>query len=497
MFFKKLIVSFLARKTKKAVDTWSKKSIKNQDKIFKKLIAILAKTKYGKDIGAHKKMRLVDFQKKSPINSYEDLSQYIKKISRGEKNVLWKGRPAYFAKTSGTTSGVKFIPLTVEMLENQIKSTKEALLLYAFYKNKFDAINGKMMFIQGSPILKKYGQIKTGRLSGIVANHVPFFLQSNRLPSFKTNSIENWDKKLDGIINETIGCDLRLIGGIPPWVIMYFQNILKKTRKGNANIVFPNLSLYVHGGVNFKPYKNSLKSMIPNADFLELYPASEGFFAYQDDINDDGLLLLTNHGVFYEFIESDKFLKGIFQRITLKDVVMGKNYVLIISTCSGLWSYNIGDTVMFVNLNPYKIIITGRIKHYISAFGEHVISKEVETALEMCLMKFGGEVFSFTVCPNINPENGLPHHDWFIEFIKKPANFSSFCEYLDTNLRKQNIYYNDLVKNNIIRPLVVNCVKVGSFNNYMKSIGKLGGQNKCPLISNDRKIGDFLSNYLI
>tara|TARA_Y100001978_G_scaffold201406_1_gene219694 strand:- start:482 stop:1975 length:1494 start_codon:yes stop_codon:yes gene_type:complete len=497
MFFKRLIVSFLARKTKKAVDAWSKKSIKNQDKIFKKFIATLAKTKYGKDIGAHKKMCLVDFQKKSPINSYEDLSPYIKRISRGEKNVLWMGRPAYFAKTSGTTSGVKFIPLTIEMLKNQINSSKEALLLYAFYQNKFDAINGKMMFIQGSPILKKHGQIKTGRLSGIVANHVPFFLQPNRLPSFETNSIGNWDKKLEGIINETVDCDLRLIGGIPPWVIMYFQKILKKTHKENVNTIFPNLSLYVHGGVNFKPYKNTLKSMVPNANFLELYPASEGFFAYQDDINDDGLLLLTNHGVFYEFIESDNFLQGVFQRITLKDVVLGKNYVLIISTCSGLWSYNIGDTVMFVNLNPYKIIITGRIKHYISAFGEHVISKEVETALDMCLMKFGGEVFSFTVCPNINPENGLPHHDWFIEFIKKPANFSSFCEYLDTSLRKQNIYYNDLVKNNIIRPLVVNCVKVGSFNNYMKSIGKLGGQNKCPLLSNDRKIGDFLSNYLI
>ncbi len=497
MFFKKLFVSFLARKNKKNVDAWSKKSLLNQETIFKSFIATLAKTKYGKDIGAHKKMSLVDFQKKSPINSYENLSPYIKQISNGEKNVLWSGRPAYFAKTSGTTSGIKFIPLTVEMLKNQINSSKEALLLYAFYQNKFDSINGKMMFIQGSPVLKKQGKIKTGRLSGIVANHVPFFLQPNRLPSFKTNSIENWEEKLENIINETIDCDLRLIGGIPPWVIMYFQNIIKKKQKENANIVFPNLSLYVHGGVNFKPYKNTLRSLLPNVDFLELYPASEGFFAYQDDINDDGLLLLTNHGVFYEFVESDKFLKGVFQRITLKEVVLGKNYVLIISTCSGLWSYNIGDTVMFVNLNPYKIVITGRIKHYISAFGEHVISKEVETSLDLSLKKFGGEVFSFTVCPNINPKNGLPHHDWYIEFVKKPSDFSSFCEYLDSSLRKQNIYYNDLVKNNIIRPLVVNCVKVGSFNNYMNSIGKLGGQNKCPSLSNNRKIGDFLSNYLI
>jgi len=497
MFFKRLIVSFLARKNKKAVDAWSKKSVDNQEKIFTKLVTTLAETKYGKKIGANKKMSLFDFQKKSPINSYEDLSPYIKLISMGEKNVLWPGRPAYFAKTSGTTSGVKFIPLTTEMLKNQINSSKEALLLYAFYQKKFEAINGKMMFVQGSPILKKYGKIKTGRLSGIVANHIPFFLQSNRLPSFKTNSIENWEKKTENIINETIGCDLRLIGGIPPWVIMYFQSILKKTHKENINVVFPNLSLYVHGGVNFKPYKNTLRSLLPNVDFLELYPASEGFFAYQDDIKDDALLLLTNHGVFYEFIESNEFLKGEGQRITLKDVVLGKNYVLIISTCSGLWSYNIGDTVMFVNLNPYKIVITGRIKHYISAFGEHVISKEVETALDLCLTKFGGEVFSFTVCPNISPKNGLPHHDWFIEFIKKPTNFSSFCEYLDTSLRKQNIYYNDLVKNNIIKPLVVNCVKVGSFNNYMKSIDKLGGQNKCPSISNDRKIGNFLSNYLI
>jgi hypothetical protein len=277
---------------------------------------------------------------------------------------------------------------------------------------------------------------------------------------------------------------------------MYFQKILKKSKQKSVLKIFPNLSLYVHGGVSFKPYKNTLQNLLPGVDFLEYYPASEGFIGYQDNIKKDELLLLTNHGIFYEFIESDKFITGNYKRISLEGVVLYKNYVLILNTCSGLWSYNIGDTIKFVSLNPYRIIVTGRVKHFISGFGEHVIGKEVESALESGLKKFGGEIFSFTVCPNINPKQGKPHHEWFVEFLDKPKNFSSFCNHLDDCIRGQNIYYNDLVKDFILKPLVVNCVKVGSFNKYMDSIGKLGGQNKCPSLSNDRKIGDFLKNYI-
>ena len=495
-FFKKSIVKFLANQNKKYVVRHSNNALLNQKKIFQKHMRLLTQTEFGKSIGAKKNLTLDEFREISTINSYEDISPFIERIAIGEENVLWPGGVLYFAKTSGTTSGTKYIPLTKEMLNYQINASKEALLLYAYNNKKYDLVGGKMMFLQGSPVLKKHKKIQTGRLSGIVAHHIPRFLKSNRLPTIKTNSIENWEKKLLKIIDETLFSDLRLIGGIPPWIIMYFQKVLETSKLKSIAEIFPNLSLYVHGGVNFKPYKNTLKNLLPGVDFLEYYPASEGFIGYQDNINNDGLLLLTNHGVFYEFIESEKFISGNYKRICLKDVVLGENYVLILNTCSGLWSYNIGDTVEFVSLNPYRIIVTGRVGHFISAFGEHVIGKEVEGALESGLRLFGGEVSAFTVCPKIQPEKGLPHHEWFVEFIKKPKNFGAFCAHLDGCVRKHNIYYNDLVENFIIKPLVVNCVKVGSFNNYMHSIGKLGGQNKCPSLSNDRKIGNYLNNYL-
>ncbi len=488
---------YLAKKNEKTVRSWSQNSILNQKKLFKKLMFGLTKTEFGKDIGVNKEVGVEGFREKCTIKSYEDFSSYIKKISFGEKNVLWPGVPLYFAKSSGTTSGAKYIPLTKEMLDHQIKSSKEALLLYAYKTKKYEAINGKMMFIQGSPLLTKHNVINTGRLSGIVANHIPFFLKSNRLPSRKTNIITNWEEKLDKIINETIGVDLRLIGGIPPWVIMYFQKILDRTKEKTILNVFPNLSLYIHGGVNFSPYKKTLKDILPKADFLEFFPASEGFFGYQDDIEKNGLLLLTDHGVFYEFIEVDQFLNNNHKRLCLEEVELNKNYVLILSTVAGLWSYNIGDTIKFINLDPFRIVVTGRIKHFISAFGEHVIGKEVESALENSIDKFGGKVLAFTVCPKIKPKVGLPHHEWFIEFGEKPKKFHEFCVHLDSVVRKQNIYYNDLVKDRVLKPLVVNCVKVGGFSKYMDSIGKLGGQNKCPSLSNDRKIGDFLNEYVI
>ena len=496
MFFKKPIVQFLAKRNNNYVLDWSKKSIINQKKIFKKHMSVLPKTKFGKSIGAKKNMSIQSFRRASSINTYENIKGFVEKIANGEPDVLWPGKVLYFSKTSGTTSGVKYIPLNKEMLKNQINASKEALLLYAYKNKKYDSINGKMMFLQGSPVLKKYKNIYTGRLSGIVAHHVPSFLKSNRLPSMKTNSIENWEKKLFEIINETIDSDLRLIGGIPPWVIMFLQKILRKSEKNTILEVFPNLSLYVHGGVNFSPFKKTLRKILPGVDFLEYYPASEGFIGYQDNLEKDELLLLTNHGIFYEFIDAGEFLAGNQNRLSLEDVELNKNYVLILNTCSGLWSYNIGDTIRFVNLNPYRIVVTGRIAHFISSFGEHVIAKEVESALAISLKKYGGEITGFTVCPNVNPKQGLPHHDWFIEFLEKPSDFSSFCKHLDDGVRGQNIYYNDLIKNFILKPLIINCVKVGSFNNYMNSIGKLGGQNKCPSLSNDRKIGDYLKDYI-
>ena len=499
MGLKKYIVKFLANQNKKKIQAVCNNAIDDQKKTFKHLTSVLSHTEYGKKYNIVSDVSIYDFQKKIPIADYEKKSSFIDRVANGEKNVLWKGLPKYFAKTSGTTSGVKYIPLSKEMLNIQIRSTKEALLLYAAQSKNYSLINGKMMFLQGSPVVECYKKIPCGRLSGIVANYVPGFLQKNRLPSMKTNSIEDWGLKLKGVISETRDQDLRLIGGIPPWVIMYFEQLLDACEKKSVKDVFPNLGLYVYGGANFRPYKNTFKKLTGKIDFLELYPASEGFIGYQNDYTKPDMLLLTNHGIFYEFIETSEFLnkkKG-WKRVWLKNVKLNTDYVIILNTCAGLWGYNIGDTIKFTSIDPYKIIITGRVQHFISAFGEHVINHEVEVALAFATKKHNVEIIGFTVCPEASPKEGLPGHEWFIEFGKNPHDFNEFIKDLDFSLRGQNIYYNDLVKSGIIRPLKITQLKRGSFNNYMKSIGKLGGQNKCPQISNDRKIGDYLNNFAL
>ena len=498
MGFKKFVVKIMAKKTENKISGLYNNSIQSQKKIFNYLSSVLWKTKYGKKQKINKNISIADFQKKIPISDYESLSPFIKDIAGGEKDVLWKGAPKYFAKTSGTTSGIKYIPLSEEMLKTQIRATKEALLLYAQKNKKYDLINGKMMFLQGSPVLEKHGKIPCGRLSGIVANYVPSFLQKNRLPRYKTNSIKDWSEKINKIIIETEKQDLRIIGGIPPWVIMYFEKMSQKNNK-KIKETFPNLGLYVHGGVNFEPYKSAFVNLVGRGvDFLELYPASEGFIAYQDGPLKHGLLLLTNHGIFYEFIEREDFINNRKnKRVWLNGVKLGVEYVIILNTCAGLWGYNIGDTIRFVSINPYRIVITGRVQYFISAFGEHVIINDVEKSLSLALEKHGGEIIGFTVCPETNPLKGLPGHDWFVEFGEKPKDFDGFVKYLDLCLRKQNIYYGDLVGNKIIRPLKILKLKRGAFNKYMKSVGRLGGQNKCPQLSNDRKIGDYLNQFIL
>ena len=498
MGFKRFVVKILAKKNEKSIHISSNGALKNQLRLFKYLTSVLHKTEYGRGLGVPKNISISSFQKKIPIVNYEKIKPFINKVALGEKNVLWKGLPKYFAKTSGTTSGIKYIPLSKEMLKIQIRSTKEALLLYAQKTKKFDIIDGKMMFIQGSPIVSHYKKIPCGRLSGIVANYVPRFLQKNRLPSMATNSIEDWELKIKNIIKETRNEDLRLIGGIPPWVIMYLEALLKTCGFNDVKKVFPNLGLFVYGGVNFAPYKNTFKKLVGEIDFLELYPASEGFIGYQDDYKESSMLLLTNHGVFYEFIETSDFINAENpKRVWLKDVKLNTDYVIILNTCAGLWGYNIGDTIKFVSINPYKIVISGRVQHFISAFGEHVINSEVEFALSESLKKHGGEIIGFTVCPELPKGKNLPGHDWFIEFSKEPDDIHVFSQFLDDRLRSKNIYYNDLVNGKIIRPLNILRLKRGAFNKYMSSIGKLGGQNKCPQISNDRKIGDYLINFTL
>ncbi|AXP80596.1 GH3 auxin-responsive promoter [Mariniflexile rhizosphaerae] len=470
------------------IQKWAKKPFETQEKVFQNLISEAVSTQFGKDHDFISINSYEDFVKRVPIRDYEDLKPYVERVVAGEEDILWKGKPLYFAKTSGTTSGSKYIPISKESMPYHVEAARNAILMYINETGNSKFVDGKMIFLQGSPILKEQNGIQLGRLSGIVAHYVPKYLQKNRLPSWETNCIEDWETKVDAIVEETLPENMTIISGIPSWVQMYFEKLQQKTGKKVGDI-FKNFNLFIFGGVNYEPYRAKFENLIGRkVDSIELYPASEGFFAFQDKQNEKGMLLQLNSGIFYEFIKADEFFNENPKRITIKDVEVGVNYVMIISTNAGLWAYNIGDTVQFTATKPYRVIVSGRIKHFISAFGEHVIGKEVEQAMQEATLNSNIRVTEFTVAPQINPLEGLPYHEWFIEFENEPEDVSALAKKIDTSLQKQNSYYFDLIQGKVLQPLRITKVKKGGFQEYMKSIGKLGGQNKLPRLSNDRKI---------
>jgi len=486
-----------AKNATKKVKKWANNPLKTQEKVFQKLISKGRKTAYGKDHDFLNIHNYEDFKKRIKVQDYEGLRAYVDRILAGESDVLWPGKPLYFAKTSGTTSGAKYIPITKDSMPTHIKAAKNALLSYIVEKNDASFVNGKMIFLQGSPVLEDKNGVKLGRLSGIVAHYIPQYLLKNRLPTWETNCIEDWDTKVNAIVKETIHEDMTVISGIPSWVQMYFEKLIAKTGKPISEI-FPNFNFFIYGGVNFEPYKNKFESLIgKKIDYIELYPASEGFIAYQDSQTEKGMLLQLDSGIFYEFIPASEFFDENPTRISLKDVKINVNYVIILNTTAGLWGYNIGDTVEFTNTKPYRIKVTGRIKHFISAFGEHVIGKEVEKALKDAILETNINISEFTVAPQVNPESGLPYHEWFLEFENEPENMSDFSNKIDRSMQAQNSYYFDLIAGKILRPLVIRKVKKGGFHAYMKSIGKFGGQNKIPQLADNRKIADVLQDFLV
>ncbi len=492
--------SFLAKQFDKSIykktKLWSDHPVQTQQNVFKELIRQAKNTQFGTDHHFDSIKTFEDFSKNVPIRDYEALKIYVDKIVLGEENVLWKGKPLYFAKTSGTTSGAKYIPLTKESMPFHIEAARNAILHYIHETGNADFVNGKMIFLQGSPILEEKNGIQLGRLSGIVAHFVPKYLQKNRMPTFETNCIEDWETKVDAIVEETFYEDMTVISGIPSWVQMYFEKLQKKASKPVGQL-FKNFNLFIYGGVNFEPYRAKFENLIGRkVDSIELFPASEGFFAYQDSQKEKGMLLLLNSGIFYEFIKSEEFFTESPRRYTIGEVELNVNYVLIISTNAGLWGYNIGDTVQFTSLKPYRVIVSGRIKHFISAFGEHVIGKEVEHALKQAMENTTIQINEFTVAPQITPTNGLPYHEWLIEFENDPENEDAFAEAIDNAMRSQNTYYDDLIVGKVLRKLVITKVAKNGFQEYMKSIGKLGGQNKIPRLSNDRTIADLLKREL-
>jgi hypothetical protein len=492
-FLAKPYASIIHSRIRKGMTT----AVADQQAILAQHIKVGSRTAFGKEHNLAQVKSYDDFKKAIPIRDYEAFTPYIDKIKNGEQHVLWKGKPIYFAKTSGTTSGVKYIPITGDSIPYQINGARDTLLCYMAQSGNTSFADGRMIFLSGSPELERVGGIPTGRLSGIVNHFVPRYLRGNQLPSYETNCIEDWETKLDKIVQETIHQNMTLISGIPPWMQMYFDWLSARSDGKKIKELFPNLQVIVHGGVNFEPYKAKLvHSLGGHVDMIETFPASEGFFAFQDRIGQEGLLLNTNAGIFYEFVPAAEIGNANPTRLSLAEVRTGENYALILSTNAGLWCYSIGDTVKFLSTDPYRLVVTGRTKHFISAFGEHVIAEEVEYAMLHASRQFNTHITEFTIAPAIQVSEGLPYHEWFIEFETPPADMEAFANCLNDLLRQKNIYYEDLIVGNILQTLKVRTMKKGAFIEYMKSVGRLGGQNKVPRLGNDRRIADALKPWI-
>lgn len=491
MGFRSRIIRPFANKIARDIQRWSAQAVQEQEQIFKRLIDVGKTTAFGKAHGFDQIRSYQDYVERVPIRDYEGIKPYIERIKAGEQDVLWRGKPAYFAKTSGTTSGVKYIPISKDSIPNHFGSARNALFNYFAQTGNGAWLDGKVIFLSGSPELGETAGIPTGRLSGISNHMIPAWLKTNQMPSYATNCIEDWETKLDKIVSETLSQNMTLISGIPPWVQMYYERLLERSGKKKVLDIFPNFSVFVYGGVNYEPYRAKLEELVgASIPSVETYPASEGFIAFQDSQSEPGLLLNSASGIFFEFVPADEIFNENPTRLWLKDVQVGINYALIINNNAGLWGYNLGDTVQFVSINPHRLVVSGRIKHFISAFGEHVIGKEVEEAMLQVCKEQGVKVVEFTVAPQVNPPSGLPYHEWLVEFDEVPENLPAFAARLDELMILQNIYYQDLIEGNILKPLVITPLHRDAFREYMKSQGKLGGQNKVPRLANDRVIAD-------
>ncbi|MFN0176048.1 MAG: GH3 auxin-responsive promoter family protein [Saprospiraceae bacterium] len=510
MAFRSFLVRPFAKYIARSIARWSAQAVDCQEKTMHQIVTKAANTAFGRDHGFSKIKTYDDFKQAIPIRDYEDLKPYIERVKSGEPDVLWPGRPAYFAKTSGTTSGVKYIPMSKESTPLHFGTARNAAFNYFAQTGNGAWLDGKMIFLSGSPELETVNGIPTGRLSGISNHLVPAWLRTNQLPSWETNCIEDWEEKLERIVDETVNSDMRLISGIPPWVQMYYERLLERTGKRTILEIFPNYSVFGMGGVNFEPYRAKLEELVGGPiDTFETYPASEGFIAFQDTfpgykgggaqaptLPNPGLLLNVNAGMFFEFVPADEIFKENPTRLWLSEVELGVNYALVLHTNAGLWGYSIGDTIQFVSKNPYRIVVSGRVKHFISAFGEHVIGKEVEESLLPVANATGIRIVEFTVAPQVTPpEGGLPYHEWFVEFDNAPDDLEKFALQVDAAMRQQNIYYDDLITGNILRTLKIRPLRKDAFREFMKSEGKLGGQNKVPRLANDRKIAAWLERW--
>lgn len=464
-----------------------------QKETFSKLISFASETEWGLKYGYHEDMTIEEFQKNIPIQSYEDVKPYVNRLRKGEQNLTWPTEIKWFAKSSGTTNDKsKFVPVSNESLEDcHFRGGKDALAIYSNNYPETNVLKGKMLILGGSHKINNFSnQSYYGDLSAILIENMPFWATFIRTPSAKIALIPEWEEKLEKLTQHTIGENVTNISGVPSWVLVFMKYILEYTGKNNILEVWPNLELFIHGGVSFLPYKEQFREFIPSDQmrYMETYNASEGFFGIQNDPDSNDMLLMLDYGVFYEFIPLENLEDENPLSLTVADVELNKNYAIVISTNSGLWRYMIGDTIYFTSLFPHKFRISGRTKHFINAFGEEVIIDNAEKALMSACEKTGATVKEYTAGPVYMDNRAKGSHEWLIEFSREPNDFDLFKRSLDKALQDANSDYEaKRYKDMNLLPPKVHSVPEGSFYKWFHSKGKLGGQNKMPRLSNDRK----------
>jgi hypothetical protein len=469
--------------------------IDTQREVLQDLVTHGQYTEFGRKYGFKELFNIRKFKQNVPIHEYNDLKPYIDRLMQGEENLLWNTPVDWFAKSSGTTSDKsKFIPITQESLEGcHFQAAKDVLTLYYNYNTESDLLTGKGLVIGGSHQISKINEDKQyGDLSAVLLQNTPMWANWIRTPELSIALMDEWENKIEMLAQSTLQEDVTSISGVPTWTMILIKRILEITGKATLKEVWPNLELYIHGGVSFLPYREQFEKIIgEGCTYLEMYNASEGFFAAQDDPAEEGMLLFLNHGVFYEFMPVEEYGKPEPKTIGLKEVEIGKNYALVISTNGGLWRYLVGDTVQFTSTWPFRIKVSGRLKQYINAFGEEVISDNTDKAIAIASQKTGMIVNDYTAAPVYFGDNRKGAHEWLIEFEETPASTEQFSYELDCALKSLNSDYEAKRYKDIALTLPqVHALKKGVFRDWLKSKGKLGGQHKVPRLSNDRKYID-------
>jgi len=487
------VFGWFIKKRVHQIDLFMKYPFEVQQELFRNLIDEAALTEFGREHNFSQIKSLADFQKSVPVRNYEKFSPYIHQLREGKQNVLWPSTVKWFAKSSGTTDArSKFIPVTKEALEEcHYKGGKDLLALYYHQRPNANLYTGKHLVMGGASKINPFNEEGyTGDLSAIIIRNLPIWVELKRTPSKEIALMDNWEEKIEKMAMSTIGEDICMMAGVPSWTLVLMRRILEITGAENIKQIWPNLELFWHGGVSFKPYREQFKNMIPGGTmhYMESYNASEGFFGLQDRLGADDMLLMLDYGVYYEFMPMDEYGKDFPRTVSLRDVEVGQNYAIVISTNGGLWRYLVGDTVRFTSKHPFRIQVSGRTRHYINAFGEELMVENADEAIHYAASKTRSMVREYTAAPVYFGEDQGGAHEWMIEFEQEPSSMQEFIIALDTKLKEINSDYDaKRAFNFVMREPVVKKLPQGTFYGWMKHHGKLGGQHKVPRLSNDRK----------